>query len=266
VIPLPTGTQVDIPTGSLGWSFGRTQILSSINTCITNSNSSAWSCEPFGENTGLPTNITTTNSRSSGINQYHIKLLTAPLRLPFVYGAQNPDTGIQVFPLIPVQDGSNLSLGSAQYTSITYNKLVILPESAIISTTGSRKAKRLSENHLILGRQTTSAQEGDRPWFCWFNSTILEIFIYSNQSIATNSSAQRNVTTDNGLPEYLRLLKLRESFPAAAATNSTDSAAPTAYCKKMQILSNWETLPLLNFDTVSIQTDGTNCGCEFSNA
>jgi hypothetical protein len=204
------------------------------------------------------------------MNQYHIELLTAPLRTPFVYGAQNPYTGIQVFPLIPVQVGGNLSLGSAQYTSITYDKLVILP-SAMISTTGSRKAKRLSENHLILSRQTTSTQAGDQPWFCWFNSTILEIFIYSNQSIATNSPAQNNVTTDSGLPEYLRLLKLRESFPAAAAaaaaaTNSTDSAAPTAYCEKMQILDNLETVPIGDLDTVSIQTDGTNCGCEFSNA
>ncbi len=30
------------------------------------------------------------------------------------------------------------------------------------------------------------AQPGDQPWFCWFNNTVLEFFIYPNHSTTTS--------------------------------------------------------------------------------
>jgi len=128
------------------------------------------------------------------------------------------------------------------------------------------------------GQNYQVAQVGDRPWFCWFNETAFEFFIYVNQkstpSGANSATAQATGTLStsvsttpsvNGAPPH----------PTAAPGNSgpnfprrdSYSTYPLAvkmeekrtgqgvqpYCQLMQILDNGEIVPVGSSPTIAIQ-------------
>lgn len=150
-----------------------------------------------------------------------------PPRFNFTYGAQPP----KVAPMqrvFWVQDLNEPGRGPALHFQTTYDKLVILEESEF----GQGKRKRMVSQYgtptdfpyTPLGEhkpgetplpppprgggvrhRNSMLQTGDSPWYCYWNQTFIEGFIYVNQ----------NSTSNNGRTD------------SAAATTTLSGSAPT---------------------------------------
>ena len=103
------------------------------------------------------------------------------------YGTQQSFMQTTWSPFITVTDNDAPGNGPAYYFQQFFDKVVVLPETALPAPTGSNKQKRqgfqLDQGWL---QQKSVAQPGDRPWFCVWNNTFLEGFIYVQQPIASS--------------------------------------------------------------------------------
>lgn len=125
----------------------------------------------------------------------------------YAFGTQPPVlTNTQVLNL--VTDTKDPNRGPAWFFELPYNKLVIVPE-ALLSPSNtkrdypggpSRDGKNkqddgIDDNDKGRSRHSASdfgnrrgvAEPGDRPWFCYWNGTLLEAFIYVSD-ISLNST------------------------------------------------------------------------------
>lgn len=99
----------------------------------------------------------------------------------FAFGTQPPVlNNDQVLNL--VIDSQEPGRGPAWFFELPYNKLVILPEAALTAPSSTSNRRRhygvKDENHLADIQRKLVAQPGDKPWFCYWNGTLLEGFIY----------------------------------------------------------------------------------------
>lgn len=98
------------------------------------------------------------------------------------YGAQPPVlTETQVLGL--VTDSQNPDRGPAWFFQVPYNKVVILPDEALAAPSSNSKRQnngRRSRTGAFMERKGV-AMPGDAPWFCYWNDTLLETFIYVDQ-------------------------------------------------------------------------------------
>jgi hypothetical protein len=161
-------------------------------------------------------------------------------RFNYTYGAQAP----RVFPvqrLYWVSDLEEPARGPALHFQTNYDKLVILDPSQF---GGRRKAKRSTTNgpssdfspppppplnqpppghyrHSIL-------QTGQQPWFCFWNQTFIEGFVYMGQNSSSGHGtksppAMASSTTTSGSPA---------SFSLASTPGSPVVATPTPTSNK----------------------------------
>ncbi|PGG98825.1 hypothetical protein AJ80_09462 [Polytolypa hystricis UAMH7299] len=99
----------------------------------------------------------------------------------FRYGAQAPVFRAANFSRDLMLDKKNTSLGPAQFLLTEFDKLVIAPEEEFRDMMTRRSvngADLLRRGHAWEARLSTV---GERPYFCWWNSTYLELFIYVNR-------------------------------------------------------------------------------------
>lgn len=166
----------------------------------------------------------------------------------YTYGAQQPLLPSPTQHLQMAIDTSEASLGPALFFFALFNKLVILPEDALSSSSVSRRD--LNEHEFPdpfsdpFAEQKMYAQTGEKPWFCWWNSTMMEFFLYVNQSTidessgsmtavtggdlaASTATAQPNARRSQITPDYPRKIKIEERRDYAAAESP--------YCQQMQI-------------------------------
>jgi hypothetical protein len=160
-------------------------------------------------------------------------------------------------PSILVTGNDDPIRGPAYFFQKSYDKLVILPESASITRRGAGASGQ------------SIVQPGDLPWFCYWNETLLEVFIYSNV-ISIEASAASTITfasttslantpLSTGLSKYPKVIKME---------NSVQSGAPDPYCQQMEISSDGLAVPFLTgklgtgMKTFNISSgNGTGCGC-----
>ncbi|KAI0602136.1 hypothetical protein F4775DRAFT_302211 [Biscogniauxia sp. FL1348] len=110
----------------------------------------------------------------------------------YSYGMQPPDlTNLQ---LKLVNDTFEPSRGPAWAFEVPYNKTVIIPQEFLSPSTSSATSSSSSTSEksrrMLFGgdfKRKGIAQAGDKPWICYWDSTILETFIYAGQ----NSSFSR---------------------------------------------------------------------------
>lgn len=116
----------------------------------------------------------------------------------FSYGAQPPIFHERTLNFSLAEQIGRSDLGPALFARTHIDKLVILPSDAltipttsdgtlIATPTASLTELDLSppnENNFTIG-QTSRA--GDRPVFCWWNSTLFELFIYLNETANASS-------------------------------------------------------------------------------
>lgn len=181
---LPEGIQA-IPTGTFRLPVTTPSVAPA--SCLVNSaQSSAWSC---AIPPALPYEMTITNiPASDNLSNIEIRLDYGNASVEYLaYGAQPPIlTEHKVMRL--VEDSNYPERGPAWFFQAPYNKVVILPESALTASPStlkrSGKSKRRTPSE-FLGRKGV-AQPGQMPWVCYWNGTLLEAFIYANQTSNTS--------------------------------------------------------------------------------
>ncbi|OOF96560.1 hypothetical protein ASPCADRAFT_167493 [Aspergillus carbonarius ITEM 5010] len=183
------------------------------------------------------------------------------------YGAQQPVFSNPTQNLTMMMDSNDLSFGPALTFMTFYDKLVIVPQDSFPSSSSSKR-DYVTEDEVVasmLSRKDT-AQAGDKPWFCWWNSTVVEFFLYINQTTKEyqySSSAIVTTTTsyaaqatqggsssysgtkrDSSIPDYPRRIKMEEKRDNPAAANP--------YCQQMQVLDDGQVGPISQ-ETVQIK-------------
>lgn len=153
----------------------------------------------------------------------------------FSYGTQAPIISTQQI-LALVTDNYDVSRGPAWFFQVPYDKVVIVPSTGLTST--SSKKRRSSPAPGDFQRKQT-AQAGDKPWFCYWNNTLLETFIYPNQSITYNgnngsstpsfSSASATITSSSSSSSSAPAYKQQNYDPSSSvsSTMTSSSASPT---------------------------------------
>lgn len=197
----------------------------------------SWSCSQRGS---IPVNIEQVDDRMHA----SISFESDPYSGSFTYGAQAPHLPTPTQSMKMVQDTNDIDLGPALFFMTSFDKLVIVPEDGFPSSSVSKRS--IGEDEImrkaLYPRKVSHA--GDQPWFCWWNSTIMEFFLYVNET--TNESLYGSATSSNGylstetgestrdkhsdISDYPRRIKIEErrDYP--------NSKPP--YCQQMSVLAN----------------------------
>ncbi|PGH29648.1 hypothetical protein GX50_07606 [[Emmonsia] crescens] len=243
LLPIPTG-QFHIPATSLHRSS---------NSCVNDMDlSKAWQCMQKGSFSCV------LSEESDGSKSLELQ----PYKRDgsFIYGAQAPSLEETKFDLKLMLDRTEPELGPALFFFTPFDKLVIIHESHFPPVSSGQS---INGPQLRRRAETTAprpSQPSDRPFFCWWNSTYLELFIYVNRPISssitsdsdhlTSTLTSTTFVTATSLPtldsrglkasrlalpgrlprEYPRMIKLEEK------RSSTDGIPP--YCEQMQVMDD----------------------------
>jgi hypothetical protein len=131
----------------------------------------------------------------------------SPIDASFTYGAQAPFMPSPTQTLTPMLDTNNRNFGPALFFSTPFDKLVIVHENEI-PPPPQRKRDGFSPQDPPSGppfgpptggpppppfgpgmRNRKQAAAGEKPWFCWWNGTNMEFFLFVNQTSASSLSA-----------------------------------------------------------------------------
>ena len=122
-------------------------------------------------------------------------------------------------PFLLVSDKDDPANGHAYYFLTTYDKVVVLPGNALSG--GSNKIRRdYPGGSGAWGVTKETAEIGDRPWFCYWNSTSVEGFLYVDKPMFSSMAPSSASATPTPSPES-------ESSLASAA----DAAFTGSYSK-----------------------------------
>lgn len=173
---VPTGLPT-LPTGTYALPLGAPSTAA--KSCLVNTaQSDAWACNiPMAAYTISTSGIQGTSQLSN--NKVDFAIANTSFPGWYAYGTQPPVLGSsQVLNL--VSDIQDPGKGPAWFFELPYNKVVIVEEDTFTSS----GTKRDLEDRDTAGRPASSfmrkniAQIGDKPWFCYWNGTLLEAFIY----------------------------------------------------------------------------------------
>ena len=129
----------------------------------------------------------------------------------------------------------HMDKGPAYVFHKQFDKLVILPENAFDPPSQSWRQRR-GDN---IGTNSTLpifAERGDKPWFCYWNGTLLEGFIFVYQALAIPNDTTPIVERDYPVPSETSTVPISVT-PAAQPTafilmdplaSSTDTSATSA--------------------------------------
>lgn len=260
-----------LPTGTFTVSLDN--VVSNTNSCLTDSaQSSAWDCAT-GANLSMV--VTMTNS-----NAPIVSLLSAMPSDGFIrYGSQPPQLN-QPANLVLMKDKDDFNKGPAYVFQQQYNKIVIVHEEDIAGGIPSSKRsllkrwfyhKGLGNHGSLIGRQQDDkwmsdsiAQPVDRPWFCYWNNTILAGFIFVTEDASTSASASytspSTAATSSGSSQFpgSRLKRQNPPSPFYPKSIKVEERRPLTpgrpYCEQMQILNTYEPGPIVNPSTGLVNT------------
>ena len=136
----------------------------------------AWNCDLVGD-----VNIQIVIDTPPGSDQPGAYLTVDIEDQPiFSYGNQRSSMETTFSPFLLVTDNDAPGSGPAYYFNQQYNKLAIIHEEDLNKTTGTVKRDFAEVPDAWLNRKKY-AGTGDRPWFCYWNGTFVEGFIYPNE-------------------------------------------------------------------------------------
>ena len=258
---LPTGTftvSLDIP-------------VTNTNVCLNNSaQSCAWDCAT-GANLSMV--VTMASSSAPVISLSYATPSNSKIR----YGSQPPQLK-RPANLVLMKDKNDFSKGPAYVFQQQYDKLVVVHEEDIPGGIPSSKRSFLKrwfyDNGLknrrgLIGRQENDkwtsnvyAEPVDRPWFCYWNNTMLEGFIFVTQDASPSASASdaspnAAATSSGSFPYSASRLKRQSpsSYPKSVMIEERSPLYPSQpYCEQMQILYNYQAGPLINPNTHHVNT------------
>lgn len=227
---LPTGLPT-LPTGTFSLNIGTS--LPGQALCLADSTqTSAWSCAM--PPSIMQVTVTSLGSLAPNISNNIFSLFPPKDTLKtYSYGTQPPVFDPRKVMTL-VRDYDDPHYGPAWFFQVTYNKLVVLPEDALsVPSTSSSRIKRgrygFNSDEGFLRRGV--AQAGDTPWFCYWNGTLLEAFVYANATsdageAAMSSLLTASTSTPTTFPAYGAGNAAHAPTVVTATTNTTPS--PTA--------------------------------------
>ena len=130
----------------------------------------------------------------------------------FQYGAQYKFMDTDFTTYQAVQESGEEDKGPAFYFGQTYDKIVLLPESAFPVPSGAPRKRDFQRDFSQdfqmppgWGRNRQVVNHGDKPWMCVWNDTLIEGWIYVEQNITssfpiTTSSSLSSTPTTNSTP------------------------------------------------------------------
>jgi hypothetical protein len=206
--PLPTDRPVpEVPNGF--YNFPTNNLVANSQGCIQDSNlSNAWACMPPS---GIGVDIV-----GQGLSS-QLTLDPYPLNGSFLYGAQPPNLERENLTLVPSIDVDSNDLGPSLFAWTEYDKLTICESYFYCSTTFADRIP-VHEDEIQLDGNSKSGEHrkygvpGDKPWFCWFNQTVIEFFIYVHKPV----EATATTTTGNDL------------YPSTLISSTVTSISTTA--------------------------------------
>lgn len=181
------------PTGTYALSLGEPEETQC--DCLTNKDQQlAWDCN-LSPNSALSM-IVDQPPNSQGLGAV---LQYASYDWRIGYGAQLSFMNTSFAQFLTVQDQDDKQNGPAFYFQQFYDKVVVVPEAAI-STSSSDKIKRAlySPEWSVpeaWQRRKQRAFPGEKPWFCVWNETLLEGFIYVTESLTTTTSMTQTINS-----------------------------------------------------------------------
>jgi hypothetical protein len=212
-VPIPTPVGLSpLPTGPFALPLGIPQ--ESNPGCLTQANQySAWSCKM----TFAPLVLTINDTLISGEFMQVASMERGP-SVPngaILYGLQTPDLDLK--PMELVLDLDYKAYGPAYHFSARYDKLVILPPEEL--NFGSGLTKRQSEKF----RQRFEVKPGDSPWYCYWNHTYIEGYIYAED----NSTAASLTSFPTQWPMVTSTVSGKDVIVAPTAITVTVSGSDT---------------------------------------
>lgn len=188
---IATPTAVPLPTGTFALPYGEPQEPE--DSCLVDAaQAAAWSCE-FGGTPSTMINIdvsSTTNSTGAFL------FPGMPPTGQLLYGLQVSSMATPFEPFLLVSDRDDPENGHAYYFQTTYDKVVVLPGDALPGGVSSGKAKRdYVDGSGAWAVSKDVAEIGDKPWFCYWNATSLEGFIYADKPIFATTTASPSSAT-----------------------------------------------------------------------
>lgn len=268
--PIATSTGPAVPVGTFALRLGAPQEVQ--DDCLTNqTQGGAWSCDMSGGDFVI--NVVPQPNGGQGAYVY-----PASGQSGYSYGAETPQTIYS--PLRLVTDLDDPGRGVAYQFQAMYTKIVVAPPNALDPASSSNNKRQYHPHHHVDGHWFTRHQiaAGDQPWFCFWNSTMLEGFIYLTENATTPynnsgpgpsswSSWHSSSTSSSASPSQ-----------TAQAANSGNQAAnmsiypqvvkieerripgsPPPYCQKMQILNDGQAGPLNDADGNPIEVELNEC-------
>ncbi|KAI4682690.1 uncharacterized protein J4E84_007154 [Alternaria hordeiaustralica] len=219
-ISTPSGL-LPLPTGSFALPLGLPQYGQS--GCLTQANQySAWSCRM----TFAPLVITINDTVIGGEIQQVASMGSGP-SVPsnsILYGLQTPV--LDTKPMELVLDLDFKAYGPAYHFSARYDKLVILSPTEL--STGSGLSKRQDEKY----RQRFKVQPGDTPWYCYWNETYIEGYIYAddNSTAATFTSFPTQWPTPTPTPDPTddAAVNVAVAVPTESSVSTSSTQTTTA--------------------------------------
>nr|POE89794.1 hypothetical protein CFP56_20263 [Quercus suber] len=176
-IATPTAAQTP-KTGTFALSLSTPQATQA--SCLPSSDQqAAWSCD-LGDAPGVAIIV----GWNETCNKLGASLSYASNSTQTSYGSQLSWMQTNFAPFITVQDDDSPSSGPAYYFRTLYDKLVVLDESAFSADDANNDKAKRQTFHLDTSwvTQKTVAKPGDKPWFCVWNNTFLEGFVYVEQT------------------------------------------------------------------------------------
>lgn len=249
-IPLPTdhGELLPLPTGDVSVPAATLQDESS-NCIVKAPDVLTWQCTTNGMFTFRIDQDEDDEKAMISFDSYNVSG-------QFYYGAQPPIFRESDHPLELMLDKTNKSLGPAYFFFTSIDKLVIIPEDDFPYGVSKRG---VDESHVWKrwsGLYTrVSSSVGDKPWFCWWNNTLIEAFIYVNEnsSVATSTFSaphtlrSRTFSTADPYPSERTTeergditLPAHNFYPRAIKIEEKRywSHGNPTYCEQMQVLEN----------------------------
>ena len=261
-----------LPTGTFAVSLDNS--ISNTKSCLNDSaQSCAWDCATGAD---LSMVVSMASSDTPVISLSYARPSDGYIR----YGSQPPQLS-QPASLVLMKDKDDLNRGPAYVFQQQYDKLVIVHEEDIpggISSSKRSLLKRwfykngLEDRGSLIGRQEKDkwtsdsiAKPVDRPWFCYWNNTILEGFIFVTQDANASASASdpspSAAATSSGSSQFSGS-RLKRQSPASPAPypksvkikERRPLGSSRAYCQQMQILNTYQPGPLIDPKTQLVNT------------
>lgn len=176
------------PTGTYALSMSTPQETQA--SCLTQADQqAAWTCNLAGDMSAASIYV----GVPPGGNESGAYIFYDSDDQHIYYGAQLSWMQSPFSKFITVSDNDNPNNGPAYYFSQFYDKLVVIPEDAIdLSASSNNKNEKVKRQGIQLDQgwfqKKRTAQPGEKPWFCVWNNTFVEGFVYVQQPVAPSYS------------------------------------------------------------------------------